>query len=298
MKTSIKILKLIFVFFIFYYLYKNNYFDFSFFKYFKKIEIISLIVFFSFITIVLNSIRWWIILRSQSIKISLFNSFKLVYIASFFNNVLPGSYGGDIFRIYYIVKFTETKKIRASLSILLDRIYGLCGLLTLGCPIFFVIFFDKQKIYIFLFFCLILVFIFLLFLMIIKFNNQLKEKILKILKYFGINFQNFLICILISIILYFLVHCCIYLISNEIFRFKIDFFVIFFSNTVSTLAAVLPLTPGGLGISELVFVKINEEIFDLYFKNFANIIILFRLCNILVSLPSLIFCLLYKSNKN
>lgn len=297
MNTFLKIIKPIIVLIIFYYLYQKNYFDLSFFAYFAKIETVIIIIFFSFFTVILNSIRWWLILKSQSIEISLFKTFKLVYMSSFFNNILPGSYGGDLFRIYYITKFSPDKKLRTSLTILLDRVYGLLGLILLGSFVFIFIFVNTKLFNIFIYLCFLIISIFFIIYSLLYFNKFVKKNFLNLINYFGINFKNFISCIVLSIILFFFVHTSVYLISTNIFNIEMKLLVAFFSNTISTLAAVVPITPGGLGISELVFVKVNEEIFNIYFKNLANIIIFFRLCNIIASFPSLIFYLMYKQEK-
>ena len=58
---------------------------------------------------------------------------------------------------------------------------------------------------------------------------------------------------------------------------------------------MIPITPGGVGIAEFVYVRINQDLFNIYFSNLANVIIYFRLSNILTCVPSLFLFIGYKS---
>jgi len=298
MKTSIKIIKLLFLILIFYYLYDNKFFNFDFFKSFLEVKKLLLITILGFLTVILNSFRWWLILKTQDIKIKIINVFKLVYMGSFFNNILLGAYGGDIFRIYHISKFTKKDKLKISLTVLLDRIYGLIGLILLGDIVFLFVSIDNGYVNYFYLFNLLIIFLLALFILITKQIVFLKKKFSFVLNYFNINLKSFIYCILLSIILFVLVHLCVYIISVELFNIKIKLSTVFFSNTLASLASIIPLTPGGVGIAEFAFVKINQDLFNIYIENLANIIIFFRLSNILTTIPSLFFFISYKNENN
>ena len=70
--------------------------------------------------------RWWILLRTQSIYISIWLAVKLHLLGLFYNNFLPSSVGGDLARAWYVTKHTD-KHFAAVLSVLVDRIVGLAG---------------------------------------------------------------------------------------------------------------------------------------------------------------------------
>lgn len=295
MKKVFNIIQYILLFLLLYYLYKNNYFDLEFLNSFFDKKIFYIVFLFSFITIILNSYRWLIILKSHKFKITFFEIFKLVYISSFFNNILPGSYGGDLVRIFFISKIAKKNKLKITSSILLDRIYGLFGLILLGNFIFLIVSIRYNYFNFFLIFnCISIILIFLLFIIIKKFNF-LKNLAYKIKSFFEIELDIFLKCIFISIILFFFVHLSIYVISKYYFELDINLLIIFFSNTISTLSSVIPITPGGVGIAEFVYVRINQDLFNIYFSNLANVIIYFRLSNILTCVPSLFLFIGYKS---
>jgi uncharacterized protein (TIRG00374 family) len=78
--------------------------------------------------------RWSLLLRAQSIKISFWSAFRLHLLGLFYNNCLPGSVGGDLPRAWYVTKHTD-KKLEAALSVFVDRVIGLIGMLIMafGC---------------------------------------------------------------------------------------------------------------------------------------------------------------------
>jgi uncharacterized protein (TIRG00374 family) len=87
---------------------------------------------------VVMGLRWWLLLRIQSIFISLWAAVKLYFLGWFYNNFMPSSVGGDLVRAWYITKHTH-KKFEAVLSVFADRAIGLFS--TLSIAAFFYMFF-------------------------------------------------------------------------------------------------------------------------------------------------------------
>lgn len=90
----------------------------------------------------LVSVRWWLLLRTQAIFISFGAALRLYLLGWFYNNVMPGSVGGDLVRIWYVAKHTE-KKFEAGLSVLVDRVIGLIS--TLIIALFFYVAFMRSE---------------------------------------------------------------------------------------------------------------------------------------------------------
>ncbi|PYL07456.1 MAG: hypothetical protein DME33_10355 [Verrucomicrobia bacterium] len=86
---------------------------------------------------VMATVRWQILLRIQGIRLGWFRVGAMVMIGLFFNQFLPGGVGGDAMRIYFMFKQTPRKKIRATLSIAMDRLLGLLAILFLAGMSFF-----------------------------------------------------------------------------------------------------------------------------------------------------------------
>ncbi len=81
------------------------------------------------VVLCLVSLRWWIILRVQEIHLPFQRIIGLNLIGQFFNAFLLGSTGGDVIRIYYLIRQVPDRKAIATLSILVDRAFGLLALL-------------------------------------------------------------------------------------------------------------------------------------------------------------------------
>ncbi len=85
------------------------------------------IVFF----ICINS-RWWFLLRANGLGVTFLEAQKYGWIGLFFNNVIPGATGGDVAKAVYIARRCPGQKIRAIVSIVVDRIVGLLSLIFVG----------------------------------------------------------------------------------------------------------------------------------------------------------------------
>lgn len=80
----------------------------------------------------LAAIRWNYLLRVQEIFITKTRLVGLLMIGLFFNIFMPGGTGGDVVKAYYLIKETPDKKAAAILSILMDRMIGLLGMMFMA----------------------------------------------------------------------------------------------------------------------------------------------------------------------
>ncbi len=76
--------------------------------------------------------RWNLLLRAQGIQMCFREAFSLTMIGLLFNLVIPGSVGGDVMKGYYVSRRAGPLKTEAIGSILVDRLVGLLGLLTVA----------------------------------------------------------------------------------------------------------------------------------------------------------------------
>jgi uncharacterized membrane protein YbhN (UPF0104 family) len=76
-------------------------------------------------------LRWRLLLKVQSVDISLWVGLKLHLLGLFYNNCLPSSIGGDVLRASYVTRHVDKdRQVEAILSVFIDRIIGLfCTLL-------------------------------------------------------------------------------------------------------------------------------------------------------------------------
>ena len=303
----IPIIKFILVLGIFYYLFKTEYInieeliaiDLS-----NNFQIIFLIILLITSTYFLGAFRWWLVLKTFKYNVNLLYILKITYIGAFFNNILFGSYGGDLVKGYYIYKFMN-KSVKPVLTIIIDRLFGLIGLIIVGI-ISFIFFLNGDFLkyisinYDLLFILFIILMISTLTIILLS-NNNLFKKINLLREYFNSflslskkNIIIFLICLMLSSIIFIAVHLGTFLISDIIYDFNIGIEKIYVINFFTTIVNVLPVTPGGLGMGELAFSKANVFFSEnqSHIINIANVIILYRIINVVACLPGAIIYVL------
>jgi uncharacterized protein (TIRG00374 family) len=74
-------------------------------------------------------LQW--ILAAQGVRVSLYNAFVVVMSGYFFGNIVPSSFGADLFKGVYLAKGTNKMK-EAFSSILIDRVIGLFTLILIA----------------------------------------------------------------------------------------------------------------------------------------------------------------------
>ncbi|MCL4460048.1 MAG: flippase-like domain-containing protein [Chloroflexi bacterium] len=78
----------------------------------------------------LMALKWGALLSLQAVRIPLRILAILYWIGAFFNVVIPGRYGGDVFRAYAL--FKHTKQVGGTISVVLDRLSGIAVLFMLA----------------------------------------------------------------------------------------------------------------------------------------------------------------------
>jgi uncharacterized protein (TIRG00374 family) len=83
---------------------------------------------------VFGILRWWWLLKGQGFDLAIWDCARLTMIGTFFNTAIPGAVSGDLVKGYYIVKRQPNGrgKTKALATLLLDRILGLGGLITIS----------------------------------------------------------------------------------------------------------------------------------------------------------------------
>jgi glycosyltransferase 2 family protein len=84
----------------------------------------------------LSCLRWLVVLRSTGHSVSIISLLSSYFAGMFLNIFLPGSFGGDVYRVYRVTR--ETKDSEAALvSVFLERftgLFALSALAILGLP--------------------------------------------------------------------------------------------------------------------------------------------------------------------
>ena len=99
---------------------------------------------------------------------------------------------------------------------------------------------------------------------------------------------------MLSSIIFIAAHLGTFLVSDIVYDFNIGIEKIYVINFFTTIVNVLPVTPGGLGMGELAFSKANVFFSEnqSHIKNIANVIILYRIINVVACLPGAIIYVL------
>jgi len=84
------------------------------------------------------ALRWWLLLRAQAIYIAMAPTIRLHFFGLFYNNVMPGSVGGDLLKAWYVTKHTD-KRLAGALSVVVDRFIGLIGLILMAVIAYFTV---------------------------------------------------------------------------------------------------------------------------------------------------------------
>ena len=100
---------------------------------FRRINpgVLALVLVIFVLAQILIGLRWWLLLRSQSVFIGFWAAVRLYFLGWFYNNFMPGSVGGDLLRAWYVTKHAH-KKFEAVLSVFVDRAIGLLSTLTIA----------------------------------------------------------------------------------------------------------------------------------------------------------------------
>lgn len=92
------------------------------------VYILSILLFF--IGQLLNSLRWYILLKAQDVPISLKETFQIFLGGAFASNFLPSTIGGDSLRFLAVARITRDQPLGLA-SVILDRVVNVLATCTL-----------------------------------------------------------------------------------------------------------------------------------------------------------------------
>jgi uncharacterized protein (TIRG00374 family) len=77
-------------------------------------------------------LRWQLFLRMLHIEVPLRETSKLFFIGAFFNQFLPGTTGGDVVRVIFLMRDHPENKAEGFLSVAVDRLLAVLVLVIMG----------------------------------------------------------------------------------------------------------------------------------------------------------------------
>lgn len=204
-----------------------------------EIRFIVYSMIFASCLIVGSGLRFRIYLENIGVKAGQVFSIILIYIGMFFNAFLPGGIGGDGYLAFYIVRYFKKKPVIAIRTMLSGRANGLFFVNIVLFILFLLSDFKKfvpfaEELVIALFIAQVIVYYF-------ASKYILKEGLSLFFRAGGYSMLLQLFSILTSLFVLF---------SLGLQNNFINYLFLYFAAAV---IAVLPISPGGIGIRELVF---------------------------------------------
>lgn len=215
---------------------------------------------------IISAARLNIYFKNISIILTKWDNIKLYWLGMFYNLFLPGSISGDAYKVILLSKRFGIAYKKTTAAVLLDRFSGLLGLgLILAAYSFFVL---NKTLHIILLAAGSIVSI-IAFYFIIK-------------RFFKDFIPGFLSTLILGMLVQAIQVLCIYMIMLALHIPTHQYPDYIFLFLVSSVVSVLPLTIGGLGIREVVFLE-GSLYFGLVQETSVIISILFYLITLLTS---------------
>lgn len=219
---------------------------------------------------VISAIRLNIYFKNINIRLTEWQNTKLYWLGMFYNLFLPGSISGDAYKVVLLTKKYGVPYKKTAAAVLLDRFSGLLGLAILLCIYgFMVLKYPLAQTS-----------------LLIGTITAIAALYLAIKFWFKDFISSFLSTLLLGVAVQAAQVICIYFIMAALgIPYHITEYIFIF--LVSSVVAVLPLTIGGLGAREIVFLE-GSKYFGLIQENSVIISLLFYLVTLLVSALGLV----------
>ena len=254
-----------------------------------------------FVTIPLSAYRWHLLLWCQGFRLPFRKTFEVVLVGLFFSTFLPGSHGGDIVRAGYIYHGARQQTGTLLMSILIDRVTGLAGLIVLGFAAQFampaVIDLRVTAFMVALAAIAVLGSFFLPTLgrltatVFRHFGSRLGDQILELSTQIGSAITVYLkrgkilaAAVLISIVQFGFSLAAFVFIARAFDFVTVSPVTIVYAGVVSMIANSLPLTPGGIGVGEAAFANAVILVDPSATGPYATIFLAMRALTLLLSL--------------
>ncbi len=219
----------------------------------------------------ISAIRLNIYFQNINIHLAASQNIKLYWLGMFYNLFLPGSIGGDAYKVILLSKKYKIAYKKTTAAILLDRISGLLGLILILAV--YGLWVLKNNLFTLLIIAGAIFSVMALYFII---RSWFKDFI-----------QSFFSTLMLGILVQASQVVCAYLIMAALhIPLHTEEYIFIF--LISSMVAVLPLTIGGLGARELVFLE-GSKYFGLLQETSVIISLLFYLITFLSSAVGLIY---------
>lgn len=219
----------------------------------------------------LAAVRLNLYFRNIGVHLPTGQNIKLYWLGMFYNLFLPGSISGDAYKVVLLTKKYNISYKKTTAAVILDRFSGLLGL-GLILAVYSVIVLN-QPLYLTIVIAGAITAVVILFLVIKKWFKDFTSSF----------YPTLLIGILVQAVQ---VVCAYFIMAALGIPAHVTEYIFIF--LVSSVVSVLPLTIGGLGIREVVFLE-GSKFFGLAQETSIVISLLFYLITLLTSAAGLIY---------
>lgn len=262
-----------------------------------------------FAGVIISAWRWYQLNKAQNIPLTFTRTIIPTYLGIAFNNILPGSIGGDFFRCYFLFKKNPDKRSAAMLSILFDRITGLMGIFIAVClaaSFHFQVFHSQSSTFYFMLFCILLC----ASVVILYFASSLLPQqigvsvwlkkhcgekkwvgsvlsLLEAIRIYRNSKTAIAKCLLASVLVQILIALNCLLIAKMMLFPAIPFYSYIIAIAVTQIVNLIPVTPGGFGIGEAAFANVLLLLNPGINASYATIFLAYRILGIFAYLPGI-----------
>lgn len=200
---------------------------------------------------VLSAWRWWRMASILRFDVSLGRCINLYFLGMFYNVFLPSGYGGDLVKLFYMAKHHRPASKRLSaLSIFLDRFTGLIAILFLGGIASLALGVKEEFLGGIMAFGLVGVLAFgVLAVLLVARLKRIPRKVRVVALILYNHAPRFIGIILASIVVQ-LLNVFMYVLIFQQLDLDLSLAGVTFGYAAVTLATLIPLSIGGLGIRE------------------------------------------------
>lgn len=217
--------------------------------------------------------RLQIYFRNSNVLLSHFSNLKLYWLGMFYNLFLPGGIGGDAYKVILLKNHKKGEIKSLAAAVLMDRLSGIIGLILLAAIISCSLK-NAGNYAIVLALVVLASIVFYYFIL----SNTLKPLS---------GLECFINTLLLGIVVQFLQVICVIYIMGSI-HIVTDYPVYILIFLLSSVAAILPISLGGLGVREMVFLWGSSE-FLLDKQQSIYISVLFYLITAIVSFTGIVW---------
>lgn len=264
------------------------------------------------LTYPLSAMRWHRILASQGFRVPLVKVVQITFIGQFFNNFMPGSYGGDAIRLGYVYKAARQGLSRIIFSLFVDRLSGLVGLLTLGL-VAVLLFHRVGETVLVIGMALVVLGLGLgvwlavllaphvlrllrplqgrLFAKLFSFVRETTGALELYLRSPGV----LIFAWIVSVVQFVLILASLVIVAETLQIGTLGWLDQLIAGTWSLITNAVPITPGGIGLGEAAyerFARLLEEVPSA--APYATVFLAYRALTIVVSLPGALLFLIYR----